>query len=74
MIAHTKKRIAIFTILLAGALPAGGADLLEIYRLAQSSDAQYAAARATWSAGRSVPVTAHQPQNPAKASTRTTPI
>ncbi len=47
---HTKKRIAIFTILLAGALPAGGADLLEIYRLAQSSDAQYAAARATWSA------------------------
>jgi len=50
MIAHTKKRIAIFTILLAGALPAGGADLLEIYRLAQSSDAQYAAARATWSA------------------------
>jgi outer membrane protein len=50
MIAHTMKRIAIFTVLLAGALPAGGADLLEIYRLAQSSDAQYAGARATWSA------------------------
>jgi outer membrane protein len=50
MIAHTMTRIGIFIVLLAGALPAGGADLLEIYRLAQGSDAQYAAARATWSA------------------------
>jgi len=28
-----------------------GADFTEIYRMAQSADAQYAAARATWSAG-----------------------
>ncbi|MGH8622318.1 MAG: TolC family protein, partial [Burkholderiales bacterium] len=28
-----------------------GADLMEIFRMAQSADAQYAAARATWSAG-----------------------
>jgi outer membrane protein len=35
-------------LLAAGATPA--ADLVEIYRLAQASDAQYAAARATWSA------------------------
>ena len=45
------NRIAIFTALLIGAAPVAGADLLEIYRLAQSSDAQYAAARAAWSAG-----------------------
>ena len=44
------NRIAILAALLIGAAPAGGADLLEIYRLAQSSDAQYAAARAAWSA------------------------
>ena len=30
--------------------PADAADLLEIYRLAQSADTQYAAARATWAA------------------------
>lgn len=30
---------------------AQGADLMEIFRMAQSADAQYAAARATWSAG-----------------------
>jgi outer membrane protein len=30
---------------------ARGADLMEIYRMAQSSDAQYSAARASWSAG-----------------------
>lgn len=30
---------------------ASAADLLEIYRMAQSADAQYAAARAAWSAG-----------------------
>lgn len=35
---------------LVNASAARSADLLEIYRLAQSSDAQYAAARATWSA------------------------
>jgi len=44
------KRAAICTLILACAAPAGGADLLEIYRLAQGSDAQYAAARAAWSA------------------------
>ena len=31
--------------------PARGADLMEIYRLGQVSDATYAAARASWSAG-----------------------
>ncbi len=36
---------------LAMATVASGADLLEIYRMAQSADAQYAAARAAWSAG-----------------------
>jgi len=40
-----------FAFSLAAATAANGADLLEIYRLAQSSDAQYAAARAAWSAG-----------------------
>jgi len=44
------SRLAITVALLIGALPARAADLMEIYRLAQSSDAQYAAARATWSA------------------------
>ena len=44
-------RLAIVTALLIGAAPANGADLLEIYRLAQSADTQYAAARAAWSAG-----------------------
>ena len=38
-------------LLLIGVAPARGADLLDIYRIAQGSDAQYAAARATWSAG-----------------------
>ena len=36
--------------LLAAAAPALAADLVQIYRLAQSSDAVYAAARATWTA------------------------
>lgn len=45
------NRIAIATALLILAVPARAADLLDIYRLAQSSDAQYAAARAAWSAG-----------------------
>jgi outer membrane protein len=45
------NRVAICTLLLIAATPAGGADLLEIYRQAQASDAQYAAARAAWSAG-----------------------
>src|SRR5688500_3898139 len=35
--------------------PADGADLLEIYRLAQSSDPQYAAARASGAASRAKP-------------------
>ena len=42
--------IPLAVVLLLGASAASGADLLEIYRLAQSSDAQYAAARAAWSA------------------------
>ena len=37
--------------LLLAAPVARGADLLEIYRMAQAADATYAAARATWSAG-----------------------
>jgi len=45
------SRLAIVTALLIGAAPANGADLLEIYRLAQSADTQYTAARAAWSAG-----------------------
>jgi len=40
-----------FVILLATATVAHGADLLEIFRMAQSADAQYSAARAAWSAG-----------------------
>src|SRR5262245_14503610 len=44
------RRTAICTLLLIGAAPVGGADLLEIYRMSQASDAQYAAARAQWSA------------------------
>ena len=41
---------ALLALLLA--VPAArGADLLEIYRMAQGADAQYAAARAAWSAG-----------------------
>ena len=39
-----------FACPLALAAAAHGADLLEIYRLAQGSDTQYAAARATWAA------------------------
>ena len=46
-----KNRIAICTLLLAAATPVAGADLLQIYRQAQVSDAQYGAARAAWSAG-----------------------
>ena len=37
--------------LLLAAPAAHGADLVEIYRLAQAADASYAAARASWSAG-----------------------
>ena len=40
-----------FALCLMVATGASGADLLEIYRLAQASDSQYAAARAAWSAG-----------------------
>lgn len=40
----------VFALSLA-ATSASGADLLDIYRQAQVSDAQYAAARAVWSAG-----------------------
>ena len=44
------SRVA-FALCLTAATQAIGADLLEIYRMAQASDAQYAAARAAWSAG-----------------------
>ncbi|HEX9685192.1 MAG TPA: TolC family outer membrane protein [Burkholderiales bacterium] len=37
--------------LLGATAAAQGADLMEIFGMAQSADAQYAAARATWSAG-----------------------
>lgn len=40
-----------FALSLAAATAANGADLLEIYRMAQGADTQYAAARAAWSAG-----------------------
>src|SRR5262249_32122903 len=42
---------AICTLLLVGSVSARPADLLEIFRAAQSSDAVYAAARAVWTAG-----------------------
>jgi outer membrane protein len=38
-------------VALALASPADAADLLQIYRAAQAADAQYGAARASWSAG-----------------------
>jgi outer membrane protein len=38
-------------LLLGTAAATHGADLMEIFGMAQSADAQYAAARATWSAG-----------------------
>ncbi|HKA41089.1 MAG TPA: TolC family outer membrane protein [Burkholderiales bacterium] len=44
-------RYAICTLLLVGSVSARPADLLEIFRAAQSSDAVYAAARAVWTAG-----------------------
>src|SRR3970040_3061782 len=40
-----------FAFPLAVATAANGADLLEVYRMAQTADAQYSAARAAWSAG-----------------------
>jgi outer membrane protein len=45
------NRIAICALVLISSAPSAAADLLEVYRQAQSSDAQYAAARAAWSAG-----------------------
>ena len=49
----TMRFLKATTLSLLVALPmvANGADLLEIFRLAQGADAQYAAARAAWSAG-----------------------
>ncbi len=38
-------------LLLGTAAAAQGADLMDIFRMAQTADAQYAAARASWSAG-----------------------
>ncbi|MDH3288387.1 MAG: TolC family outer membrane protein [Betaproteobacteria bacterium] len=40
-----------FAFLITVGCAAQGADLVQIYRTAQTSDAQYAAARATWAAG-----------------------
>src|SRR5262245_1400435 len=45
------NRFAFCALLLASSTPAAGADLLEVFRLAQGADAQYASARAAWSAG-----------------------
>jgi outer membrane protein len=48
---ESKRRLlALFSLFLAPLSSALGADLLEIYRLAQSADTQYAAARAAWAA------------------------
>lgn len=46
---RTLVSAAVACVVAAGA--AQGADLLDIYRSAQSADAQYASARATWAAG-----------------------
>jgi outer membrane protein len=50
-IAMRSLAFASLALLLATATATRGADLLEIYRIAQTADAQYAAARAAWSAG-----------------------
>lgn len=48
---HLRRRSAGLTLaLLLAAAPAAAADLLEIYRLALSSDPVYSAARASWNA------------------------
>ena len=49
----TRMRAVSVSLILLLALPAGvrSADLLEVYRAAQSSDTVYAAARASWAAG-----------------------
>jgi outer membrane protein len=41
----------LFVAFMAGAAAVSAADLLEVYRAAQTSDAVYAGARATWAAG-----------------------
>jgi outer membrane protein len=41
----------LLALTVAAAAPAGAADLVEIYRAAQTADAVYAGARATWAAG-----------------------
>jgi outer membrane protein len=43
--------VLLLAAIAAAGAPAGAADLLEVYRAAQTSDAVYAAARATWAAG-----------------------
>src|SRR5262249_25542001 len=43
--------VLLLALIVAGATPVRAADLLEIYRAAQSADAVYAGARATWAAG-----------------------
>jgi outer membrane protein len=47
---HILKAITL-SLLIALPTVAHGADLMEIFRLAQGADSQYAAARAAWSAG-----------------------
>ena len=44
------KHSFLCTLLLAGSGAASGADLLDVFRLAQRSDSTYASARSTWSA------------------------
>src|SRR5262245_29472024 len=46
-----RARALLLLALLPASLRAHGADLMEIYRMAQAADAQYAGARASWSAG-----------------------
>jgi len=43
--------VLLLAAIAAAGAPAGAADLLEVYRAAQTSDAVYAGARATWAAG-----------------------
>ena len=42
--------IVLLALAAAAGAPAGAADLLEVYRAAQSADAVYASSRASWAA------------------------
>src|SRR5262245_51319917 len=43
--------VLLLAAIAAAGAPAGAADLLEVYRAAQTADAVYAGTRATWAAG-----------------------